>query len=108
MPKASKPKTAKKTAKPSPRNGNRLPLGNHPGNTGGKKGRSGRKPLAFKQFASSLAQDPTFQDSLKRAAQAGDVSAIKLVIQYAEGLPPQKVEHSGSVTLEAIIAKSRT
>lgn len=43
-------KTVKKTAnqtrlaKPSGRNGNQLPVGAHPGNTGGKKGRSGRTP----------------------------------------------------------------
>ena len=43
-------KTANKTAsseqrsRPSPRSGQTLPLGNHPGNTGGKKGRSGRPP----------------------------------------------------------------
>lgn len=35
-------KTAKKTAKPSPRSGVAFPLGAHAGNTGGKKGRSGR------------------------------------------------------------------
>lgn len=89
------------------RNGNVIPLGAHPGNTGGKKGRSGRKPQAFKTFASSLAADPDFQASLKRAAQAGDVAAMKLVIQYAEGMPTQQVEHSGSITLEALIAQSR-
>ncbi len=33
-------------AKPSPRNGNRLPIGAHRANTGGKKGRSGRIPNA--------------------------------------------------------------
>ncbi len=33
-------------AKPSPRNGNRLPVGAHRANTGGKKGRSGRIPNA--------------------------------------------------------------
>lgn len=38
-----------KLAPPSPRNGYRLPLGAHPKNTGGKKGRSGRKPDAFKR-----------------------------------------------------------
>lgn len=39
--------TATQTARPSPKNGNRLPLGAHPGNTGGKKGRSGPKSLDF-------------------------------------------------------------
>lgn len=36
-------------APPSPRNGNRLPIGAHPGNTGGKRKRSGRKPDAFRR-----------------------------------------------------------
>ncbi len=35
-------KTANKTARASPRSGVALPLGAHAGNTGGKKGRSGR------------------------------------------------------------------
>ena len=37
-----------KRAKPSPRNGNRLPIGAHRANTGGKKGRSGRIPNAIR------------------------------------------------------------
>lgn len=48
-------KSAKKSAKsvrlapPSPRSGVRLPVGAHPGNTGGKKGRSGRLPDEFRE-----------------------------------------------------------
>ena len=41
------PKETAKLAPPSPRNGNRLPMGAHPKNTGGKKGRSGPKALDF-------------------------------------------------------------
>jgi hypothetical protein len=96
------PKTANKTAK-SGRNGNEIPLGNHPGNTGGKKGRSGAKPLAFKAFAVSLAMNPEFQAALQKAALAGDISAAKLVIQYAEGLPPQTVQ----VTMSQDEARAR-
>jgi hypothetical protein len=55
-------KTAKKTAKkasakhakPSPRNGVSLPVGAHPGNTGGKAGRSGRKPDEFKEALAAV------------------------------------------------------
>lgn len=83
----------------SPRSGAEIPTGAHPKNTGGKKGRSGRKPQAFKTFASSLATDPEFQASIKSAAILGDMAAIKLVVQYAEGLPAQPVEHSGGVTV---------
>lgn len=46
-------KTAKKTAR-SPRNGAEIPLGAHPGNTGGKKGRSGRRPDVIAQLARTL------------------------------------------------------
>jgi hypothetical protein len=42
--------SAIKLAPPSPRSGYRLPLGRHPGNTGGKKGRSGPKPSAVRQL----------------------------------------------------------
>jgi hypothetical protein len=38
----------------SPKGGARLPLGAHPGNTGGKKGRSGRKPSEVVALARSL------------------------------------------------------
>ena len=47
-------KTANKFAKPSPRNGNALPVGAHEGNTGGKKGRSGRKTNEFRAAAVAL------------------------------------------------------
>lgn len=93
------PKTAAKTAK-SPKNGAEIPLGAHPGNTGGKKGRSGRKPDSFKAFAVELARDPQFLAAVKVKALEGDVSAQKLVIQYAEGLPKQTVEHEGEVKHE--------
>src|SRR5689334_5686837 len=45
-----KPRQSARTvelAPPPPQGGAQLPLGAHPGNTGGKKGRSGRKPDAF-------------------------------------------------------------
>lgn len=53
-PPTKKPVTAavegeQKFAPPSPRTGYRLPVGAHPGNTGGKKGRSGRKPDEFRR-----------------------------------------------------------
>jgi hypothetical protein len=62
---------------------------------GPKKGKGGRPPKAFKAFASDLAQDSELQDSLKAAALSGDVSAIKLVIQYAEGLPVRTIRLEG-------------
>ncbi|MGD0991738.1 MAG: hypothetical protein ABR998_04650 [Gemmatimonadales bacterium] len=51
-------KSAPRLAPAPPQGGARLPLGAHPANTGGKKGRSGRPPAAFKQFARALYGDP--------------------------------------------------
>jgi hypothetical protein len=90
-------KTANKTAKPSGRNGNRLPLGAHPGNTGGKPGRSGRPPKAFKKFCREAAKSPEYQDALLRAATDDNhndfIGAAKLIANYAASKPPKKVEH---------------
>ncbi|HVA57287.1 MAG TPA: terminase small subunit [Gemmatimonadaceae bacterium] len=64
-------KTANKTAKlapPSGRNGNRLPVGAHSGNTGGKPGRSGRPSRAFKATIAELQRDPDLHDALREAA----------------------------------------
>lgn len=92
-------KTAKKTAKPSGRNGNVLPVGNHPGNTGGKKGRSGRKPFAFRVLARSILQSPKVQKELREAAQdrttPGYGTVLRMLRDSAEG-------KEGMVSLEAV------
>jgi hypothetical protein len=52
--KAGKPRS-KTALAPAPRHGGaRLPLGAHPGNTGGKPGRSGRKPDEFKELLAGI------------------------------------------------------
>jgi hypothetical protein len=61
-------KTAKNTAKPSPRNGQALPLGDHPANTGGKPGRSGRPSKAFKAWIADVQRDPAAQNAIRAAA----------------------------------------
>jgi len=61
---AVRPKTALKTAPAPPQGGARLPLGAHPGNTGGKKGRSGRPPKAYKLFARALYDDPVVRQAI--------------------------------------------
>lgn len=111
--KAAKPrprapkKTAAKTAGSagmavSPLNGAAIPLGAHPGNTGGKKGRSGRKPQKFKDFCNDLANDPEFLEGIRRDALAGDKDARKLVVEYAMGKPTQTIE-SRDLTLEQLL-----
>ena len=85
-----KTKTAARTAT-SPLSGGVIPLGNHPGNTGGKKGRSGAKPLWWKEFCRTTISDPKVQKVIARAAAdpktQGWTSLIRTLAEYAEGLP---------------------
>lgn len=108
-PKGANGKTALKTARlapPSPNGGARLPLGNHPGNTGGKPGRSGRLPNAFKQFCRDLAASKEYQEALKRAATDDQhdnyLGAAQLVAKVASPKPTKKTKHSGSVTVRVV------
>jgi hypothetical protein len=94
-------KTANKTAKtapPSPKSGVSLPLGAHEGNTGGKPGRSGRPPKAFKDFLAELRRDPDAQAALEAAAKnpksPGFRSAWQLAAQYDTEKPGEKHEHT--------------
>lgn len=102
-------KTATKTAAPSPKNGNRLPLGAHPGNTGGKKGRSGRKPEAFTNFLARLRQDPRLHDAIEKAAMdasnPGFKSALKVLTDYDDAKPAEKRELSGKLEVRVKIAR---
>jgi hypothetical protein len=102
-------KTAIKTAKPSPRNGNALPLGNHPGNTGGKKGRSGRKPNAFKNFLAQLRADPlartAFETAARDATNRNFSSAWKLMADYDDEKPAEKHAIVGPVVVHVRIAR---
>jgi len=97
--KTVKRKTAKKTAKvelapPSPINGQRLQMGN-PGNSGGKKGRSGRKPMAWKALCKDILEDEETQKTLRRAAADSDTSGypslLKLLSDHAAGVPEETI-----------------
>lgn len=87
-------KTAGKTAK-SPLNGAEIPLGAHIGNTGGKKGRSGRPPKAFKDFLARLRQSPTVQKSIEDALSdpenKGFSSALKVLTNYDDEKPGHRI-----------------
>ena len=87
-------KTAQAYATPG-KGGTRLPVGNHPGNTGGKKGRSGRPPMAFKRFVALLRQDPTIQDELERVLRDGDsrhyAAALRVIVDYDDQLPSNQL-----------------
>ena len=56
-------------APPSGRNGNRIPVGAHPWNTGGKKGRSGRRSEKLVAFLAELRQSPELYKSLIKIAK---------------------------------------
>ena len=68
-PESPPPQTAIKTAPPSPRSGYRLPLGNHPGNTGGKKGRSGPKADKFREALRHILADPKVAKAVKEVLE---------------------------------------
>lgn len=96
-------KTATKTATASPRSGVRLPVGAHPGNTGGKKGRSGRKPIEFVTECARLADDvalPKIADYLQRM-DPNDPAwrwCVEYVSRYTKSDAPKQVTHSGDDT----------
>lgn len=102
MTRAAKKKTAKKTGKAggakvavSPRNGAQMPTGAHPGNTGGKKGRSGRPTAAFKNAIQMVRDDPKLIKAIELAAfnpeSKGFSSALKVITDYDPEKPAQRI-----------------
>lgn len=101
--------TAKKFAKPSGRNGNTLPVGAHPGNTGGKKGRSGRKPNAFKNFLAELRADPlarvAFETAARDSGNRNFAAAWKLMADYDDEKPAEKRQIVGPIEVRVRVIK---
>lgn len=93
----------------SPRSGATIPTGAHPGNTGGKKGRSGRKPEAFTRFLARLRQSPELHASLERAIMdekgRGFASALKVLTDYDTEKPAEKRELSGQVQVTVVVKR---
>jgi sarcosine oxidase gamma subunit len=100
-------KTAVKTAKPSPINGNRLPVGAHPGNTGGKKGRSGRKPDEFKAMMRAMVSHAqaaeALQNILRDASHPQFVQAYRMAAEFGYGKAQQHIEHTGEVKTGGVL-----
>ena len=96
----SEPKTAEKTAV-SPLNGSRIPLGAHVGNTGGKKGRSGRRPEWLREFCDDLLASPKCKAQVKAILADKDHPAFatmwKAVAERAHGKAHQNVTHGGKI-----------
>lgn len=78
-------------APPSPRSGVALPVGNHPGNTGGVRGRSGRRPgwatqVCREEFLARIPRLAQIADGKIPDATVGDqLRAIDLLGRYGEG-----------------------
>ena len=102
------PQTAIQTPKlapPSPRNGNRLPLGNHPGNTGGKKGRSGSKPAIWKETCAQALHEADGIGVVKQLVK-GEVpetkpsdrlGAVKFLAEQAYGQQARLIGAQGEI-----------
>lgn len=106
---ASDSKTPQKTAR-RPRNGGAaLPLGAHPGNTGGKKGRSGRRPERLVHFIAELRRSPDFHAALENAAYDHNSkhfnAILKLVAEYDDEKPAEKRQIVGPVEVRVRIAR---
>lgn len=108
-PMAASTKTAAKTAV-SPKTGAVIPLGAHPGNTGGKKGRSGRRPDNLKAFLKSLRSNEDALEALKKAAcdpeSRGFAIAWKAAMAYDEEKPAERTV-TAHLPYEELIAMSR-
>lgn len=81
-----------------------MPRGGKPGNRGGQKGRSGRKPRTEEAAALSF-WDQHWPEADRIAAvkrmhdqaMTGDTRAFSILAAYAWGKPKEQIEHSGSL-----------
>lgn len=68
---------------------NQMYPGGHPGNSGGKKGRSGRRPKEFIHWAGSILDRPTVRASIEAAAEAGNKDAWEFLAKYCKTKPAE-------------------
>lgn len=79
----------------SPRSGARVRVVRNHGNSGGKKGRSGRLPKPLSDFLCALRTDPRFQRTLRRIAYNANSKnlsqLLKLLARYDTDAPGTRV-----------------
>jgi hypothetical protein len=101
-------KTAVKTAV-SPLSGGRIPLGAHPGNTGGKKGRSGRPPNWLKNFCDGQLANPKCKAAVRKILSDPDHPAFhhmwKAAADRAYGKPDQKLDVNVNVVEQFLLQR---
>lgn len=74
-------------------------MGNHPQNTGGKKGRSGRRSQAFLEHCLAAIDDPQLW---AEARARNPISLLALAAEYTKSKAPQKVEQKTEIVLKAV------
>jgi hypothetical protein len=77
--------------------------GGNPGNSGGKKGRSGRRPDWIKTFCDDLLASPASKRQVKEILADKNHPAFatmwKAVCDRAHGKPDQTLQHSGTIVI---------
>ena len=80
------------------------------GGSGGKKGRSGRRPNAWKQImARCVTRGSTLRALnrvLKNDKHPAFIGALRFAAEYAYGKPQENLEVNGKVGLEVLLARS--
>ena len=91
-----------------------MPLGAHPKNTGGKKGRSGRKPDAFKAFCQNVLGDAKVRAAARKIARNPDHPAWKGAVEWLAKYGHHELvsnldltSNGESLTLEQLVDRSR-
>jgi len=86
----------------------------NPGNSGGKKGRSGPKPLAFKQECSRLTDEVAMpkiaaylEDPKNGPADPAWRWCLEFSAEYSKRKAAQEVEQSGELTIRIVRGPDR-
>ena len=84
-------------------NGGRLNAGGTPGNSGGKKGRSGRRPDWLRQFCDNLLASAKCKAQVRAILGDKDHPAFatmwKAVSERAHGKAEQQINHGGTIVI---------
>lgn len=101
--------TKKSTIRKIPQPGGRGALNS--GGTPGNKGGTGRPPDQFKELCRELATAENTIKSIRAILKSRKdpqfMAALRWASEHGYGKPAQPLEHSGSITFEDFVARSR-